>query len=68
MYARVWESGDMLSCLNFCFVVVVVFVVVVFFWKIEILGLDLLVVDIFRSPQQEQVRVAQNRSKVEYGG
>ena len=57
MYARVWESGGMLSCLNFCFVVVV-FVVVVFFWKIEILGLDLLAVDIFRSTQQEQVRVA----------
>ena len=57
MHARVWGSGGRLPCLNFCFVVVVV-VIVFFFGKIDILGLDLLAVDIFRSTQQEQVRVA----------
>ena len=55
----------MLSCSNFCFVVVVI--VVFFFWKVDILGLDLSAVDILRSTQQEQVRVAQNRIKVESG-
>ena len=62
MRATVWGSGGMLPCLNFFF-----FFFLLFFGggEVDILGVDLLAVDILRPTQQELVRVAQNRSKGE---